>query len=97
MPRIYQKIEQYIANDFWNEINRRCPDAGIKSGNNSALGRAVDLSGVTVGAYRKNPGKIRVDAIRNLVAVLKPDIRPVLRLLGYSEKEIRKFIKDNQN
>lgn len=97
MPRIYQKVEQYIANDFWDEINRRCPDAGIKSGNNSALGQVIDLSGVTVRAYKKNPSKIRVDVLRNLVAVLKPDIRPVLRLLGYSEKEIRQFIKDNQN
>lgn len=96
MPQIYQKMEQYIARDFWDEINRRCPDAGIKSGNNSALGRAVDRKCATIREYKKDPGRIRVDVLRNLVAVLKPDIRPVLRLLGYSEKEIRQFIKNNQ-
>ena len=37
MPRIRQYAERYAVEDFWKEIDRCCPLAGIQSDNASAL------------------------------------------------------------
>ena len=29
MPRIRQYADLYAQRDFWREIDRRCPDAGV--------------------------------------------------------------------
>lgn len=41
MPRIRQYAERYAAEDFWKEIDRCCPLAGIQSDNASALGERI--------------------------------------------------------
>ena len=41
MPRIRQYAERYAAEDFWKEIDRCCPLAGIQSDNASALGKRI--------------------------------------------------------
>lgn len=41
MPRIRQYAERYAAADFWKEIDRCCPLAGIQSDNASALGKRI--------------------------------------------------------
>ena len=40
MPRIRQYAERYALDDFWKEIDRCCPLAGIQSDNASALGKS---------------------------------------------------------
>ena len=37
MPRIRQYAERYAVEDFWKEIDRCCPLAGIQSDNAVAL------------------------------------------------------------
>ena len=41
MPRIRQYAERYAVEDFWKEIDRCCPLAGIQSDNASALGKRI--------------------------------------------------------
>lgn len=94
MPRIRQYAERYAVEDFWKEIDRRCPDAGVQSNNNAALARAVGTADVTIGVYKQDPGKMQLKTLSRFVAALKPDPGVILRLLGYSEKEIRAFARE---
>lgn len=91
MPKIRQYADLYAQRDFWREIDRRCPDAGVQSNNNAALARAVGTADVTIGVYKQDPGKMQLKTLSRFVAVLKPDPGVILRLLGYSDKEIKKF------
>lgn len=93
MPRIRQCADLYAQRDFWSEINRRCPDVGVQSNNNAALARAVGTTDVTIRAYRQDPGKMQLKTLSRFVEALKPDPGVVLRLLGYSEQEIRAFAR----
>ena len=43
MPRIRQYAERYAVEDFWKEIDRCCPLAGIQSNNAAALGRGIGV------------------------------------------------------
>ena len=89
MPRIRQLADQYADKDFWTEIDRQSGAMGLKS--NAKIGKAVDVTGACIGNYRKEPDKIQVRTMRKIVEVLKPNIPVLLRFLGYSEKEIRRF------
>ena len=90
MPRIYQLEDQYLANDFWRDIDRQCGWYGLKP---TKLCNEIGISNPTIKAYRDDPGKIQIKTIRKMVELLKPDIFTLLRLLGYSEKEITAFAK----
>lgn len=89
MPRIRQLNDKYRQNDFLDELAAQCARKGYATCRE--LGQAVDMSASSICGYRREPGKIRLETMQNLVAVLKPDIAVVLRFLGYSEKEIRRF------
>lgn len=91
MPKIRQYADLYAQRDFWREIDRRCPDAGVQSNNNAALARAVGTADVTIGVYKQDPGKMQLKTLSRFVSVLKPDPGVILRLLGYSDKEIKAF------
>ncbi|MBQ5867642.1 MAG: hypothetical protein IIW56_13375 [Oscillospiraceae bacterium] len=92
MPRIRQKADEYLRADLIREIDVRCAWHGIRS--NKALGDALGVTDMTIGNFRKEPGLRQINLLQNMVKVLKPDPGPVLKYLGYSEKEIRKFAKD---
>lgn len=92
MPRIRQKAQTYAEEDFLREVLSRCAWAGIK--NNEALGDALGVSGNTVGNFKRDPGRIRVDILRQMVQKLKLDPFIVLCFLGYTTKDVRKFAKN---
>lgn len=94
MPRIRLKAEQYPPEDFWLEVDRRCHEAGIQGGNNAALARAIGTSDVTVGNYRRDIGRMPVKTLSKIVSVCRPNPGIVLRLLGYSRKEINQYGKE---
>lgn len=96
MPRIRQYAERYTAEDFWKEIDRCCPLAGIQSGNAAALGEKSGVDHQTLRNYRKGKTEMRVSALRKLVTALHPDPAVILKTLGYSEKEIRAFARELQ-
>lgn len=85
-------FEQNARKNFLLEIEGRCGFAGLKT--NEALGDAIGVTGNTVGNFKKDPGRIRMDVMQKLVKALKLDPGVVLSYLGYSEQEKRKFAKE---
>ena len=96
MPRIRQCAERYTVEDFWKEIDRCCPLAGIQSNNASALGKRIGEGDQNLRHYRKGKTEMRVSTLRKLVTALHPDPAVILKALGYSEKEIRAFARELQ-
>lgn len=92
MPKLRQYSAQYAQRDFLKEVDGRCGYAGLKT--NEALGKAIGVTGRTVGNHREDPGKMQVCVLQKMVKVLKLDPGIVLQFLGYSSQEIRKFAKD---
>ena len=96
MSRIRQYAERYAVDDFWKEIDRCCPMAGIKSNNASALGKRIGEGRQTLLNYKKGKTEMRVSILRKLVTTLHPNPAVILKTLGYSEKEIRAFARELQ-
>lgn len=92
MPRIRQNADKYRQSDFIREIDTRCAWHGLKT--NAALGKALEVSGASIGNYRKEPEKMQVRVLKKMISVLKLDIPALLAFLGYTEKEIRKFARE---
>lgn len=92
MPRIRQYQEKYAEEDFIRELDARCGWAQLKTQNE--IGKAIDVSGASIGNYRKQPGKIKLETMQKIVKVLKFSPGIILRYLGYSQQEIRKFAKE---
>lgn len=92
MPRIKQNNVKYAQDDFLKEIDVQCAWAGLKS--NEALGRAIGVTGRTVGNHREAPGKMQVCVLQKMIKALKLDPGVVLQFLGYSSQDIRKFAKE---
>lgn len=55
---------------------------------------AIGSCNTTASKYQDTPTVIRMDAMQRIVKVLKPDIGIMLRFLGYSDKEIKKYAAD---
>ena len=96
MPRIRQYAERYAVEDFWKEIDRCCPLAGIQSDNASALGKRIGEGCQNLLNYQKGKTEMRVSVLRKLVTTLHPNPAVILKTLGYSEKEIRAFAREWQ-
>ena len=96
MPRIRQYAERYAVDDFWKEIDRCCPLAGIQSNNAVALEEKTGVDHQTLRNYRKAKTEMRVSVLRKLVTTLHPNPAVILKTLGYSEKEIRAFAREWQ-
>lgn len=94
MPRIKQLEAQYVVKDFWSEVDGQSGRQGLRS--NAALGEAIGITGQSVGKYRKNIAPMKLETMQKLVLLLKPDIPVLLRLIGYTEKEIRAYAKHLQ-
>lgn len=96
MPRIRQYADRYAVEDFWKEIDRCCPLAGIQSNNAVALEEKTGVDHQTLRNYRKGKTEMRVSVLKKLVTTLHPDPAVILKTLGYSEKEIRAFAREWQ-
>lgn len=96
MPRIRQYAERYAVEDFWKEIDRCCPLAGIQSNNAVALEEKTGVDLQTLRNYRKGKTEMRVSVLKKLVTTLHPNPAVILKTLGYSEKEIRAFAREWQ-
>ena len=66
MPRIRQYAERYAVKDFWKEIDRCCPLAGIQSNNAVALEEKTGVDHQTLRNYRKGkPAELQKGENRN--------------------------------
>ena len=95
MPRIRQYADRYTSEDFWKEINRCCPLAGIQSDNAAALG-GIGVDGQNLRHNRNGKTVMPLDVLQKLVTTLRPNPAVILKTLGYSEKEIRAFARELQ-
>lgn len=92
MPRILQKEDEYRQSDFWLEINRRCPCVGVQSDNLSTLATVTSVSLPTISKYRNGGADaMRIKTLSALVRKFDPDPAVVLRLIGYSNRQIADF------
>jgi hypothetical protein len=89
MPRIRQKADEYSMRDLIAEINAQCGRYGYRS--QRALGEALGVCQATAGNYLRNPESIQLGTLRAMVKLLRLDPVIVLRVLGYSSKEIKRF------
>lgn len=102
MPRIRQLADKYAAEDaekakvrFADELDRQSLLCGFRS--DRKLANALDVSAPSIGRYRKRPEQMQLETMRKFVELLKPDIKTVLLFIGYSEKDIRGFVRENAN
>lgn len=84
---------QKAKDDFWLELDHRCLDKGLEPGP-TALSQFVAVQPQTIRSYRKGKIEMQVDTLQMWIKSLSPDIRVVLKFLGYSDKEIKKFVKE---
>ena len=92
MPKTEMNYRQVAQDDFLKEVDSRCVWAGYRT--NEALGKAVGVTGRTIGNHKQEPGKMKVEVLQGLVKTLQLSPVVVLRYLGYSTQDIRKFAKE---
>lgn len=90
------KDAQKAVDDFWLELDHKCLDKGLAPGA-VAISQVSGVQAQTIRLYRRGKSKMQVPTLQALVKALSPDIRVILKYLGYSDKEIRKFAKDVVN
>lgn len=87
MPRINQNAERDSMRDFLGEINAQCGRYGYKS--QTSLGNALGVCQATASNYLRNPNTIQLGTLRKMVQLLRLDPVIVLKVLGYSTKDIK--------
>lgn len=87
MPRLRQNAEKDTMKDFVAEINAQCGRFGFKT--QAALAQLLDVCQPTVSNYLRMPETIPLGKLRLLVKQLKIDPIVLLKMLGYSTKQIQ--------
>lgn len=91
MPRIRQNTAIYAENDFRKELYRRMTDR-YDTVSIRALAREVNISQSSLNNHlRHNIVNLDIGVLQKIIPVLKPDPAAVLKLLGYTGEDIRKF------
>lgn len=91
MPRLRVYAAQYSEEDFRKEVFKkmaeRYEDISIR-----ALARESGISPSTLNnRIRHDISNLDVSELRQIVPILKPDPAVILKLLGYTGDDIRKF------
>lgn len=94
MAKFEHVAEQDDIKVFLEEVNAQCWRYGYKT--QASFGDALGVSQVTAGKYLRDPGDMVFRTLRKLVKALKPDPAVLLRALGYTPTDIKKFIKENR-
>lgn len=96
MPRIRQNHTIYAEADFKKEIFR-CLAARYEDVSIRALSRETGISQSSLNNHlRHNIVNLDVGVLQKIVPLLKPDPAAVLKLLGYTGEDIRKFKNKNK-
>ena len=91
MPRIRQYANRYAEEDFKREIFRKLTER-YESVSVRALSRDTGISQTTLNTkIRHDNSNLDIGELQQIIAVLKPDPGVLLKLLGYSGKDITKF------
>lgn len=95
IPRIRQKADEYAMNDFVSEINAQRARYGYDT--HALLAQKIGVCQATASNYLRNPETIRLDALRSLVKQLRLDPVIVLKMLGYSQRDINNLARRGKN
>lgn len=92
MPRIRQNVQKYVNEDFWREIQSRKALAGIKTDRDLAESIGISPSGLS--KRKQNVGGMTITDLQRFVKALKPSPVVVLKMLGYSAKDIPRGLQE---
>ena len=95
MPRIHQNAQKYAVADFQKDVRRQQGVYNLMSVR--SLAGAAGIPHTTLNPKLKEPGRLTVEDIQKLVAVIHPNIEILLTLLGYSRQEIKRFKEASNN
>lgn len=96
MPRIRQYEAQYAETDFRKELYRRMTDR-YDTVSIRALARESGISQSSLNNHlRHNIVNLDVGVLQKIIPLLKPDPAAVLKLLGYTGEDIRRFKKKEE-
>ena len=87
MPRIRQNAQQYLESDFRKALNHCMVDAGLDSKKDVA--EMAGIPHTTLCKRIREPDTMTVSEMRRLFLVVRPPADVLLRMLGYSVREIR--------
>lgn len=88
MPRIRQLAQKYADEDFIKEVKCQKIQVGIKA--DYELASLLDISPPCLSKRLRHPETMTVKDLRGFIRILKLDPVFVLKMLGYSSKEIPK-------
>ena len=91
MPRLKVKADEYAREDFSKELRKNMIDVNIDSIQELADRMGVD--GRTMQRRMKDIGKLKVEELAAMKTILCPNPVLLLRVLGYSTKEIKEAAK----
>ncbi len=92
MPRIRQLAEKYAEEDFLKELRVRMVFAGVNT--DRELAERIGITPATMCKRKKSVGGFSLGELQGLVREVKPDPVIILKLLGYSGKEISRIGKE---
>ena len=87
MPRIRQKAEVYRNEDFRRDVLSRLAYLGLKQHD---LAEHLGMCDGSVSIMLRQPDKITIDLLRKIIDFLGLEPASILRLTGFSEKNIKK-------
>ena len=91
MPRLRVKADEYAREDFSKELRKNMIDQNIESV--KELADMIGMDGRTMYRRMDNIGQLKVSELAALKNVLCPDPVLILRVLGYTNKEIKDAAK----
>ena len=91
MPRLKVKADEYARADFSKELRKNMIDQEI--GSVKELADMMGVDGRTMYRRMNDIDQMRVSELAALKAILSPDPVLLLRVLGYTTKEIKEAVK----
>lgn len=92
MPRLKQNADTDAMKDFRAELAAQTARYGAST--QEKLGKAIGVCPGTAGNYMRDPQKIQLATLRALVKTFHLDPGVMLKVLGYSTKDIRRLAKN---
>lgn len=88
MPRLKTLAPVYAYKDLSKALKKGLIDKEMKQ---IELAERMMVSDSSIGRWIANPEKMTVEQLRALVTVLGVDMIPVLKALGFKERDVKKM------
>lgn len=95
MPRIRQYADKYSYEDFRKEVFRKLADRYCEVSVRKLAAESGLAQSTLNTKLRHKTESLEVEELRKIIPVLRPDPTVVLQLLGYSNQDISRFKKQN--